>query len=124
MPHVCALQTLGLSGVALESSHCPAWPTYPNKMTESDVSDGLVAPNAGAVQYDSVIRTIATLVTVTPLLHSLRSGGAARLLGRACGSCSHFHGGHECCKVRLPPVPRQLLCWLRAKKACRADSAC
>jgi len=36
--------TMGLSGVALESS--PSWPTYPNRMDPADVSAGLVVPNA------------------------------------------------------------------------------
>jgi len=36
--------TLGLSGVALESS--PDFPTYPNRMLDDDVGAGLVVPNA------------------------------------------------------------------------------
>lgn len=35
---------MGLSAPALEGN--PAFPTYPNRMSEADVSAGLVSPNA------------------------------------------------------------------------------
>ncbi|KAI8807926.1 Sodium:solute symporter family-domain-containing protein [Cladochytrium replicatum] len=43
--------TLGLAGVALESN--PVFPSYPNRMTASDVSAGLVAPNAAVALLGS-----------------------------------------------------------------------
>lgn len=35
--------TMGLAGLALEGT--PAWPTYPNRMSDADVSAGLTLPN-------------------------------------------------------------------------------
>jgi urea-proton symporter len=43
IPWLCAT-TMGLSALALEGD--PAFPTYPNRMLDADVSAGLVLPNA------------------------------------------------------------------------------
>ncbi|KAJ8096709.1 hypothetical protein POJ06DRAFT_283903 [Lipomyces tetrasporus] len=43
IPWLCAT-TMGLACLALETS--PTFPTYPNRMTDADVSAGLVLPNA------------------------------------------------------------------------------
>ncbi|KAF3915846.1 hypothetical protein AA313_de0200598 [Arthrobotrys entomopaga] len=42
IPFLCAT-TMGLAGVALQNN--PAWPSYPNRLPEADVSAGLVLPN-------------------------------------------------------------------------------
>lgn len=43
IPWLCAT-TMGLAGLALESN--PAFPTYPDRMSDADVSAGLVLPYA------------------------------------------------------------------------------
>ncbi|KAI0125337.1 Sodium:solute symporter family-domain-containing protein [Xylariales sp. AK1849] len=53
--------TMGLSALALESS--PSFPTYPNRMSEADVSAGLVLPYA-AVAILGRSGAIATLLIV------------------------------------------------------------
>lgn len=50
VPWLCAT-TLGLSALALESS--PVFPTFPNRMSEADVSAGLVLPNAATALLGS-----------------------------------------------------------------------
>ncbi|KAK0643412.1 urea active transporter [Cercophora newfieldiana] len=53
--------TLGLGALAMETT--PLWPTYPNRLTEADVSAGLVLPNA-AVALLGRGGAIATLLLV------------------------------------------------------------
>lgn len=53
--------TLGLSALALESS--PAFPTYPNRMSEADVSAGLALPYA-AVALLGKGGAVATLIMI------------------------------------------------------------
>ena len=43
IPWLCAT-TMGLSALALEGN--PSFPTYPNRMSDADVTAGLVLPNA------------------------------------------------------------------------------
>ena len=43
IPWLCAT-TMGLGALALEGN--PAFPTYPNRMSDADVTAGLVLPNA------------------------------------------------------------------------------
>jgi Na+/proline symporter len=43
IPWLCAT-TMGLSALALEGN--PAFPTYPNRMSDAQVNAGLVLPNA------------------------------------------------------------------------------
>ncbi|RVD88375.1 uncharacterized protein DFL_002562 [Arthrobotrys flagrans] len=42
IPFLCAT-SMGLAGVALQNN--PAWPSYPNRLPEADISAGLVLPN-------------------------------------------------------------------------------
>ncbi|KAL2210279.1 urea active transporter [Sarocladium strictum] len=53
--------TMGLSALALESN--PIWPTYPDRMSEADVSAGLVLPYA-AVALLGKGGAVATLIMV------------------------------------------------------------
>ena len=43
IPWLCAT-TMGLSALALEGN--PSFPTYPNRMSDADITAGLVLPNA------------------------------------------------------------------------------
>jgi urea-proton symporter len=51
--------TMGLAGLALE--RYDVWPTYPNRLTEAEISAGLVLPNA-AVAMLGQGGAIATLL--------------------------------------------------------------
>lgn len=50
IPWLCAT-TMGLAGLALEGN--PAFPTYPNRMPDADVSAGLVLPYAAVALLGS-----------------------------------------------------------------------
>jgi Na+/proline symporter len=50
IPWLCAT-TMGLSALALESN--PAFPTFPNRMSDADVSAGLVLPYAAVALLGS-----------------------------------------------------------------------
>ncbi|MCJ1297291.1 hypothetical protein MMC08_000077 [Hypocenomyce scalaris] len=60
IPWLCAT-TMGLAALALESN--PVFPTFPNRMSEADVSAGLVLPNA-AVAMLGKGGAVATLLLV------------------------------------------------------------
>src|SRR5580700_5265331 len=59
IPWLCAT-TMGLAALALEGN--PAFPTYPNRMADSDVSAGLVLPYAAVALLGSGGAVCALLI--------------------------------------------------------------
>jgi Na+/proline symporter len=70
IPWLCAT-TMGLSALALEGN--PSFPTYPNRMSDADVSAGLVLPNA-AVALLGKGGAFCTLLMVFMAVTSAASG--------------------------------------------------
>jgi Na+/proline symporter len=70
IPWLCAT-TMGLSALALEGN--PAFPTYPNRLTEAQVSAGLVLPNAAVAllgQGGAVCTLLMIFMAVTSAMSS------------------------------------------------------
>jgi urea-proton symporter len=78
IPWLCAT-TMGLAGVALETN--PAFPTYPNRMPDSDVSAGLVLPYAAITLLGSG-GAAATLLYVAISTRTNLTGSSLWLLPR------------------------------------------
>jgi urea-proton symporter len=65
IPWLCAT-TMGLSALALEGN--PAFPTYPNRMSDAQISAGLVLPNAAVAllgQGGAVCTLLMVFMAVT-----------------------------------------------------------
>jgi Na+/proline symporter len=70
IPWLCAT-TMGLSALALEGN--PAFPTYPNRLTEAQVNAGLVLPNAAVAllgQGGAVCTLLMIFMAVTSAMSS------------------------------------------------------
>jgi len=73
IPWLCAT-TMGLSALALEGN--PAFPTFPDRMSDADVSAGLVLPYAAVALLGSG-GAVATLLIVFMAVTSASSSGTA-----------------------------------------------
>ena len=65
--------TMGLAALALESN--PVWPTYPNRMSDADVSAGLVLPQAAVAMLGSggAAATLLIVFMAVSTVSSLRA---------------------------------------------------
>ncbi|KAK6502892.1 hypothetical protein TWF481_007932 [Arthrobotrys musiformis] len=70
IPFLCAT-TMGLAGVALQNN--PAWPSYPNRLPDADVSAGLVLPNVAVAlmgQQGGLIALVLLFLAVSSAFSS------------------------------------------------------
>lgn len=70
IPFLCAT-SMGLAGVALQ--HNPAWPAFPNRLPEADVSAGLVLPNVAVAlmgQQGALIALVLLFLAVSSAFSS------------------------------------------------------
>lgn len=73
IPWLCAT-TMGLSALALEGN--PAFPTYPNRLSEAQISAGLVLPNAAV----ALLGQGGAICTLLMVFMAVTSASSAELI--------------------------------------------